>query len=253
MSKAYYIVDTELPISQNFRLLKEEGLAYIQAISGNEWTNLNTSDPGVTILDQLCYALTELGYCNDFPVKDILTDKDNRLKVKHQFYHPDGILTTTPITIVDYRKYVIDGIDGVKNVIITPVKKGCCSLNGVYRTYFLKKPSLTNTKAIESLPDEVFYLLNTARNLSESFLLPQPLSSKACSLSGRIDIETINGLGHLLEQLQECINDFIFPSVPQYGYDELLELGETTNDVFSGPILKNGWIRNEELGDKKNC
>ncbi|MCH9660698.1 MAG: hypothetical protein K0U54_07280, partial [Bacteroidetes bacterium] len=46
---------------------------------------------------------------------------------------------------------------------------------------------------------------------------------------------------------------FIFPSVPQYGYDELLELGETTNDVFSGPILKNGWIRNEELGDKKNC
>lgn len=66
MSKINHIINTPLPKSQDFESLKAEGLAYIQQYGGKDWTNLNASDPGVTILEQVCYALTELGYCNDF-------------------------------------------------------------------------------------------------------------------------------------------------------------------------------------------
>jgi len=62
----HYIIDTPLPLNRDFNGLKNEGLAFIQEHIGHEWTNLNPSDPGITILEQLCYALTELGYCNDF-------------------------------------------------------------------------------------------------------------------------------------------------------------------------------------------
>ena len=69
MTKENYIIDTQLPLELDFKALKAEGLAYIQRHSSSEWTNLNPSDPGVTILEQLCYAFTELGYCANFPIK----------------------------------------------------------------------------------------------------------------------------------------------------------------------------------------
>jgi hypothetical protein len=52
--------------------LVAEGTALVQALSGLTWTNYNYSDPGVTILEQLCYALTELSYRADFRVQDLL-------------------------------------------------------------------------------------------------------------------------------------------------------------------------------------
>ena len=59
----YYIIDEPLPDALNFAVLKRDGIKQLQTLSGKVWTNYNDSDPGVTILDQLCYALTELGYC----------------------------------------------------------------------------------------------------------------------------------------------------------------------------------------------
>ena len=53
MNTPDYILDESLPLDQDFNALKLEGLAYIQACSGSEWTNLNPSDAGVTILDQI--------------------------------------------------------------------------------------------------------------------------------------------------------------------------------------------------------
>lgn len=58
-----------LPADQNITFLKQEGIRYLKAMAGQTWSNYNDSDPGVTILEQLCYALTELGYVNSFPLK----------------------------------------------------------------------------------------------------------------------------------------------------------------------------------------
>ena len=41
--------------------LREMGIEEIQKLSGKIWTDFNLHDPGVTILEQLCYALTDLG------------------------------------------------------------------------------------------------------------------------------------------------------------------------------------------------
>lgn len=45
----------------------------VRSLAGDTWTDHNTHDPGITILDQLCYALTDLGYRTQFALPDLLT------------------------------------------------------------------------------------------------------------------------------------------------------------------------------------
>ena len=56
----------------SFESLRAQGVRLTQALSGHTWTDYNLHDPGVTILEQLCYALTDLVYRADFPVADHL-------------------------------------------------------------------------------------------------------------------------------------------------------------------------------------
>jgi hypothetical protein len=64
----------ELPKNMDYDFLRKEGIRYAQALSGNIWTDYNEHDPGVTILEQLCYALTELGYKTNFNIEVFLKE-----------------------------------------------------------------------------------------------------------------------------------------------------------------------------------
>jgi hypothetical protein len=59
-----------------FESLKKVGIDEIQRLSGNRWTDFNIHDPGVTILEQLCFAITELGYKTAFDIKDLLASQE---------------------------------------------------------------------------------------------------------------------------------------------------------------------------------
>ena len=64
--------------SLNYKELLDEGIELIQKFSGNQWSDYNYHDPGITFLEQICFALTDLGYKSNFPIEDILlayTDK----------------------------------------------------------------------------------------------------------------------------------------------------------------------------------
>ena len=50
------------PEGLDFNGLKRKGLKLLQKLSGKAWTDYNLHDPGVTILEVLCYALTDLVY-----------------------------------------------------------------------------------------------------------------------------------------------------------------------------------------------
>jgi hypothetical protein len=252
MSDLHVIIDQPLPLSQDYRALKDEGLAYIQTHSGNEWTNLNNVDPGVTILEQLCYALTELGYCNEFPVKDILTKRDGTLMVKEQFYLPEEILTTAPVTIADYGKCLIDGVSGVSNAVILAIKasEGCG--NGTYQVYLQPDPSLQTTAEKEELCKAAYVYLNKWRNLGEMFLQPLCLINDPHTISGQIEINDETQLSGVLIQLQQQVQQYIFPQVKAVGYDTLQAAGMRTEEIFNGPLLQNGWIPTSFLGEKRD-
>lgn len=250
MSTVYHITDVPLPLSQDFNKLKNLGLDYIQRHNGNTWNNLNPSDPGVTILDQVCYALTELGYVNDFPMCDILTRKDGKLQIRDQFYLPEELLTTSPVTLDDYRKYIIDGIAAVKNVVMAPVTTSDNTVSGMYNVYLQVDETMIISK--EAICQSVFFYLNKRRNLNEFFLLPQLLTKQVHQVGGRLDIQKETDLTKILTAINDKVRDYIFPYVETVSYDALATGGMATNEIFNGPLLLHGWIPTDALGTKKD-
>ena len=108
-------------ISLNFFELKEKGLEYIQVLSGKSWTDFNSHDPGVTILEQICYGLTDVSLRSSYKINDLLYNKDkNGIDPdKNGFYPPSEIYSTHPVTELDTKKMLLDNFSDIQNVWMT--------------------------------------------------------------------------------------------------------------------------------------
>ena len=82
--------------SQRFDELLQEGISYIQNLSGEKWTDYNYHDPGITILEQLCFAITDLGYKSNFSIEDLLMlgVDDFDFENKNLFIPPNKIFSS---------------------------------------------------------------------------------------------------------------------------------------------------------------
>ncbi len=115
---------SSFPDYLDFQKLRAAGLEHIQELGSDLWTDYNLHDPGITILEVLCYALTDLGFRTNFDIKDLLTrSPEARLQAgttsdgkpyDDNFYTAEQILTCNPVTLLDLRKLLID-IPGVRN------------------------------------------------------------------------------------------------------------------------------------------
>lgn len=261
MDNTNYILKETLPIEQNFKALKEKGMDFIREFSGTGWSNLNASDPGITILEQVCFALSELGYCGDFPVGDLLADPDGTLNTDNQFYLPEEILTSSPVTVKDYIKFIVDEVSAVKNAVIIPANITGLKVYEVYlcidETLFNNDPNAENKLKDKVLDNkelicyDVFFKLNKCRNLGEVFLLPKCCDEITVEISGTVLLEQENYLQPAILKLETWWQDYIFPAAKAFSYDSLVGEDLRTEEIINGPKLKNGWFTDESLGEKK--
>lgn len=103
-----------LTTDQDYALLRSKGLEYIEELGSKLWTDYNEHDPGITILEALCYAITELGYRTGLPMEDLLADAGGIIPSSQPLFTAKNILTQSPLNIDDYRKLLVD-IAGVHN------------------------------------------------------------------------------------------------------------------------------------------
>jgi hypothetical protein len=260
MSSEYHILNTPKPLIEDYKGLKEEGLAFIQKTCIESWTNLNSTDPGVTILEQVCFALTELGYCSQFPIEDILTNRDDKIDFHNQFYHPDKILTISPVTINDYIKFIVDQIPSIDRLVISAARNFFPQTGSIFKTklppmfpYLDKEKLNKEQKAKEKVfKNVVWFALNKARNLDQIFQVPEFLNAKLYELLGNIEIDKKENFLKVIEEIEKVISNYIFPKVQISGYKDLVESGDRINEIFNGPILKNGWISDDDIFEKKD-
>ncbi|MDF2432440.1 MAG: hypothetical protein JWP44_2071 [Mucilaginibacter sp.] len=108
--------------AEDYNAMRSEGINLIEQLGSDIWTNYNYSDPGITILEAVCYAITDLSYRTGFDIKDLLAPQQLTDDTwKQIFYTARQILHNSALTIDDYRKLIID-IDGVRNAWLTPGK-----------------------------------------------------------------------------------------------------------------------------------
>lgn len=111
--------EPQLSPAEDFYRLRREGIGFIEQMGSREWTDYNIHDPGITILDQLCYAITDLAYRLGWKIEDILappqpTGDPAQPFPAQPFFTARTILTTNPWTPDDFRRLLIDRA-GVRN------------------------------------------------------------------------------------------------------------------------------------------
>jgi len=102
----------------DYAFLRREGIRYLESLIGHAWSDFNAHDPGITILEQLCYAITDLAYRASYEVPDLLASGGE--DPYRSLPRASAILPSDPVTLLDLRKLVID-VDGVHNAWIEQV------------------------------------------------------------------------------------------------------------------------------------
>ncbi len=240
----------------DFELLRRKGLEYLQQLTGQNWTDFNAHDPGITILEQLCYALTDLAYRIDYPMPDLLTPNYNTptAGASNALYPLLQILTTKPVTVNDFRRVIIDRIPEVENAWIESVSMipGKRSLNGHYvvvlQTNKKTEAEIKRDPALkQQIIDRVHSLLNAQRNLCEVFREVRILQPKSVTVNAKVLIHPKANAEEVLAAVYNAVETHLSGQVSFYTLQELLAKGVPLNEIVSGPKLQNGFMLESEL------
>ncbi len=236
--------DYVLPDSMNYTFLKKKGIEHSQELAGKIWTDYNEHDPGITILENICYTLTELGYKTNFNIKDILYGESDE-KVEDILYQIQDIFPCSPVTILDYRKLVIDRVNNINNAWIVPKRQSQLgiNINGLYDVLL----QIKNFQYEEETVQIVHSLLNQNRNLCEDFDSIQVLESEKIIIAAEVIINPDVVGESLLANMLYVLSDILQPEIAFYTLEEMLDKGYDYSDIFSGPAPKNGFIEEGDL------
>jgi len=122
VEKTNYIIKDEKTVpAEDYSFLRRKGLEHIEKLSSAIWTDYNIHDPGITILEMLCYAITDISYRTSFDIKDLLTTPKDQGGIK-ELYTARQILSCNPVTVNDLRKVLVD-VEGIRNAWIKIAEK----------------------------------------------------------------------------------------------------------------------------------
>ena len=264
----------------NYYWLRSEGLKHIQELAGNIWTDYNVHDPGVTILEILSFALTDLDYRTNFPIADLLAEEtDNELAMHKQFLSALKALPSRPVTIADYRKLLID-IVGVKNAWLkkghnevplyfdkdknelTTLKTGLknyeeVDINGLYKVIIEFDEDLSSA-AHNRILAEARRRLHANRNLCETFTQIQTIQVEDFILCGEFGLTPEADVVKTEARILFEVQNYLSPGVRSYSLKEMLAKGKKAEEIFEGPLYQDdenlfsgGFIDDDELEASK--
>lgn len=269
----------------DYSFLRKKGQEYIEQLASDLWTDYNTHDPGITILEMLAYALTDLGARLEMPLENILAPKDeNEPAIGDQFFKALQILPSQPVTEADYRKLFID-IEGVKNCWLKPYEKTVyvdCKNNRLsynaddfndidpaFKTEFqlqglysvivdfddFDPAEFPDETAINTEKERIYEEIKTRyhanRNLCEDLVDISEVKTHPIAVCASIELnpEADEELVHA--KVLQAIDIYFSPSLRFYSLKQMVEKGYTSDQIFDGPVLENGFIDQKELTNAK--
>lgn len=249
-----------------YEVLHLEGIEVLQKLAGGVWSDYNEHDPGVTILENLAYTLTELEYKTTIPICDLLIQKqgDQLKSGDNAFFIPSDILTINPVTLNDYRKVLIDRITNVKNAWVHPVNQpdrtsaisSRGKIKGLYEVeielYHYSDDQTELKNETNRITNAIRKLFNTHRSLCEQLFRITILKPFELQMSLDITLSSKAKAEEVLAEIFYRANNYMTHDIKFYSLWELREKGMSVNEIFNGPRLENGFILNDDLKDPIN-
>jgi hypothetical protein len=241
-------------VSMDYARLRDEGLSLLGRLAGAQWTDFNTHDPGITILEQLCYAITDLGYRIAYPMPELLAGGDAGLP------GPEAIFPSDPVTPADLRKAALD-VDGIGNAWVEDVASELPFYHDAASGELGLRPgSAVSDAAPVQMRGLHRVVVQTTEQISGEAALPQVAarlhagralgSDLAVSLVGvtQVDLQAALEIGgvddpaQLAAEILDAIESYLAPSARFLGRADAGAQGRTLADLLEGPLLAHGCV-----------
>jgi len=258
------------------RALFQEGLASLRSLAGRQWTDHNTHDPGITILELACWALAELAYRSSLPIEDLILrpaaeGEDEGTLAAHsaaQFHRAGAILPNRPWTPADWRRRLID-LPGVKNAWVEPVNDVRLFadlrrrelrrdppahtawqevvLGGLHRARIEFMDHIGTRAEREAVLRQVSERLQAERNLGEDFIELRSAKAQYFAVCAEIELDAGVDPSQAAAQCLFTLSQTIAPAVPNHPLAVGLARGTPLPDLLEGPLLQHGLIDTADL------
>ncbi|MDQ3110698.1 MAG: YegP family protein [Bacteroidota bacterium] len=251
----------KLENSENYEFLRQAGIQYIQKLSGRIWTDYNRHDPGISIHELMCYAITDLGYRTSFAIPDLLAiDKNATLPLEDpaDFFTAAEILPVNPTSEIDIRKLIID-TPGVRNAWLTTAKdseypvyfdhKRCeltidptkgdklIPLQGLYNVLLEYEKDDKDKEFYDAIKAEVRAAVMAHRNLCEDLLSITAIGYEDIAVCADIEVKQYVDIDEVQAKIYKILIDYFTPSANFYTLEEMLEGEPDKTDTVTGEVL----------------
>ena len=258
----------------DFDALRLRAIGTLQRLAGQTWTDHNSHDPGITLLEAVCYAITDLAYRTEHPVADLLASlpvaDGQPPSATAGLFTPAQVLPSGPVTADDLRRIVID-LPGVRNAWVEPVHAALASHDaaqallspvaqgadgaearsgpnvqwlrprGLQRV-LIEKSGLDADVDGGALELLVAQRLQQWRALGEDIAEIRVLDRLPVALDGRIELATGADGAETLAAVSEALAQHLSPPLRFVSLREMLARGWRTDQIFTGPLMQRGFL-----------
>lgn len=245
MQESITISRKKTDVEFDFDTLRLEAFDHLQKLCGSNWTNFNIHDPGVTILEQIVFTLSEMGYKTSFGIEDYLANDNGAIDYESQgMVLPEKILPSAPVTENDFAKALYLNIPEISNIEV--------KADGFKYNITIVPIGSEDKKLEESIKQRVRKFWEENHNLCDILDGIEIKWKKNCYLDGRIVISTTVPVENTLTEIYKVAASFLSSKVHSQSYTEAVKK-QTLDEVFEGPLSCNGLLdtKNFDSGNSK--
>ncbi|WP_018691888.1 hypothetical protein [Algicola sagamiensis] len=238
---------------RNMEYLKDQAISILQKVTGDSWTDHNLPDPGITFIEVLAFVIADLGYRLSFPMTDLLAPNPENEddKARTPFFMSSALLPSNPVTTADHRRMLMD-VPGVRNVFLNWKKQqvkpseeaelvqvltGCCHVQVDL------EPGADKASVYQNIRNRFL----DSRNVNEDLLTIHAFHKQTIGVNLHLSFSEIENIPETISELYFQIYQEVCPPVPRYTYDELEAQSIHRDQIFEGPMLENGLIKEDDV------
>ncbi len=216
-----------------FDALRRVGLKGAQDASRAIWSDYNIHDPGVTLLEHTCFALTELGYLNSHDIADLLSiDADDLALETLGLFGPRAVLPASPVTEADLEARLMKAPQIARATLRHDPAPGLYAASLVAG----RRPDGSHWPA-QAVADAAQARFADCHPLGTRLVEVQVARPRDCHLAGRITLAALARPEYALAELVFHVTQ-ILSGLPRAHGDQAK--GATRAEVLANPLLIHG-------------